>query len=210
GRASEAVKVYREALADRPRRAASLLGLARAQDAAGDHTDARATYAELSKRWSHADANVRASLTGSVDPVSVSPDKYKILLENEQARVVDYIIEPGARDAWHTHPPKASYVVSGGTFRITLADSTSFLSEDSTGSASWRGATPLHYARNVGSTSIHVILVEPRTGFALASHEQDPAVVNPSSIRVKLENDSVRVMEAVLPPGFKEKLHHHP
>ena len=39
---------------------------------------------------------------------------------------------------------------------------------------------------------------------------QDPAVVNPTSISVKLENDSVRVMEAVLEPGFKEKLHAHP
>ena len=39
---------------------------------------------------------------------------------------------------------------------------------------------------------------------------QDPAVVNPTSITVKLENDSVRVMEAVLEPGFKEKLHAHP
>ena len=39
---------------------------------------------------------------------------------------------------------------------------------------------------------------------------QDPAIVNPTSITVKLENDSVRVMEAVLEPGFKEKLHAHP
>jgi quercetin dioxygenase-like cupin family protein len=45
----------------------------------------------------------------------------------------------------------------------------------------------------------------PRAAFA-----QDPAVVNPSSITVKLENDSVRVMEAVMKPGFREKLHSHP
>ena len=40
--------------------------------------------------------------------------------------------------------------------------------------------------------------------------ELDPAVVNPTSITVRLANDSVRVMEAVLPPGFKEALHTHP
>ena len=39
---------------------------------------------------------------------------------------------------------------------------------------------------------------------------QDPAAVNPASITVKLDNDTVRVMEAVLEPGYKEKLHHHP
>jgi beta-alanine degradation protein BauB len=39
---------------------------------------------------------------------------------------------------------------------------------------------------------------------------EDPAIVNPTSIKVRLENDSVRVMEAVLPPGFKEVQHTHP
>lgn len=148
--------------------------------------------------------------TQQIDPVIVSPDMYKVLLENDHVRVVDYVIEPGQRDQWHTHPPKASYVVSGGTFRITLADSTSFLSPDTTGTASWRGSTPLHYARSVGSTPIHVILVEPKTGFPVASPDQDPASVNPSSVRVMLANESIRVIEAVLPPGFQEKPHHHP
>lgn len=62
GRASEAVRVYNEALSDRPRVAGSLLGLARAQEAAGDKPGARATYAELTKVWAHADPDVRAIL----------------------------------------------------------------------------------------------------------------------------------------------------
>jgi len=39
---------------------------------------------------------------------------------------------------------------------------------------------------------------------------QDPAVVNAKTIWVKLENDRVRVLEAVLKPGDKEKMHSHP
>lgn len=39
---------------------------------------------------------------------------------------------------------------------------------------------------------------------------QDPAVVNPKTIKVKFENDRVRVMEAELPPGIKEQVHSHP
>ncbi len=54
-----------------------------------------------------------------IDPVSVSPDKYKVLLENNQVRVVEYSIKPGERDQPHTHPPKVSYVVNGGSLRIT-------------------------------------------------------------------------------------------
>ena len=39
---------------------------------------------------------------------------------------------------------------------------------------------------------------------------QDPAVVNASTIKVKLENSRVRVLEATLKPGDKEKQHSHP
>ena len=62
GQANEAVTIYREALSDRPRVASLLLGLARAQEAAGDKAGARATYAELQKVWAHADPDVRAML----------------------------------------------------------------------------------------------------------------------------------------------------
>ena len=39
---------------------------------------------------------------------------------------------------------------------------------------------------------------------------QDPAVVNATTIEVELENDRVRVLEAVIKPGDKEQLHSHP
>lgn len=39
---------------------------------------------------------------------------------------------------------------------------------------------------------------------------QDPAVVNSKTIKVKFENDRVRVLEATLPPGAKEQVHSHP
>src|SRR5438067_7627151 len=41
-------------------------------------------------------------------------------------------------------------------------------------------------------------------------HAQDPAVVNSKTIRVRFENDRVRVLEANLPPGVKEQVHSHP
>jgi quercetin dioxygenase-like cupin family protein len=39
---------------------------------------------------------------------------------------------------------------------------------------------------------------------------QDPAAVNPKTIKVKFENERVRVLEAELPPGVKEQVHSHP
>ena len=46
--------------------------------------------------------------------------------------------------------------------------------------------------------------------FVTRAYAQDPAVVNSKTIKVKFENDRVRVMEAVLPPGTKEQVHSHP
>lgn len=47
-------------------------------------------------------------------------------------------------------------------------------------------------------------------GDANATSAQDPLVVNSSTIALKLENSRVRVLEATLKPGDKEKTHSHP
>src|SRR4051794_2718334 len=39
---------------------------------------------------------------------------------------------------------------------------------------------------------------------------QDPAVVNAKTVRVKLDNSRVRVLEATLHPGDREQPHSHP
>lgn len=45
---------------------------------------------------------------------------------------------------------------------------------------------------------------------AMPTCAQDPAVVNSKTIRVRFENDPVRVLEAILPTGVKEQVHSHP
>ena len=39
---------------------------------------------------------------------------------------------------------------------------------------------------------------------------QDAAAVNPKTIKVKADNDRVRLFEATLAPGEKEQMHSHP
>src|SRR5436305_2090490 len=46
--------------------------------------------------------------------------------------------------------------------------------------------------------------------FVTRASAQDPAVVNSNTIRVRFENNRVRVLEATLPPGVKEQVHSHP
>jgi quercetin dioxygenase-like cupin family protein len=94
------------------------------------------------------------------DPTEVSPEKYTVLLENEHVRVVEYVIKPGEKDVWHTHPPKASYIVSGGKLRITPEGADSFVVEENSGNAAWMSALGRHFGENVGTTPIRIVLVE--------------------------------------------------
>lgn len=107
-----------------------------------------------------ASAQTPAGQGESIDPVSVSPERFKILLENVHVRVVEYVLRPGERDRWHTHPPKVSYVVTGGTLRITTEEGQSFLTDEKAGSASWMDTLGRHFAQNVGKTPVRIVLVE--------------------------------------------------
>jgi quercetin dioxygenase-like cupin family protein len=98
--------------------------------------------------------------TGEIDPAVVSPDMYKVLLENEHVRVVEYEILPGQKDNWHTHPAKVSYVLAGGTLRISPEEGESFIVEEKTGSTIWFEAVGKHYGENVGHTPVRIVFVE--------------------------------------------------
>ena len=95
-----------------------------------------------------------------IDPIEVSPDKYRVLLENEHVRVLEYQIKPGQKEAWHTHPPKVSYTVSGGTLRITTEGGDSFVVSEDSDDAAWMGAVGLHFGENIGTTPVRIVLVE--------------------------------------------------
>ena len=40
------------------------------------------------------------------DAVQVAPQQYKVLLENDQVRVVEYQSKPGEKAGMHAHPPR--------------------------------------------------------------------------------------------------------
>lgn len=96
----------------------------------------------------------------TVDAVVAGPRQFRVLLENEQVRVIEYAIDPGQRDPWHTHPPKVSYVVSGGQLRIHLQNGEAIDVTEETGSAHWAEHLPVHSAENIGQTPVRILLVE--------------------------------------------------
>lgn len=98
--------------------------------------------------------------TTEIDFVKASPDKAKIVLENEFVRVIEYSLKPGEKDSTHTHPPKTSYVISGGTLRIYPENEKPFDSEEIKGTTEWAGKRGKHYAENIGKTTVTILLTE--------------------------------------------------
>jgi len=103
---------------------------------------------------------VAENVSDAPDPVVASPDKYRVLLENEFVRVVEYEIGPGEKDNWHSHPAKVSYVVKPGTLQITTAAGESFEAGEEEGTVRWLGAVGKHYGENIGTTPVRILLVE--------------------------------------------------
>ena len=98
--------------------------------------------------------------TLNIDIVQTSPNQARVLTENEHVRVVEYSVKPGEKDVWHTHPPRSSYVVSGGKVRLYSENGEPKISEVKTGASSWAGKGAKHYVENVGNTDIKIILTE--------------------------------------------------
>lgn len=94
------------------------------------------------------------------DALKASPANFTLLLENDHVRVLEYALAAGERDQWHTHPAKVSYVVSGGTLRVTMSDGRSIVVDEKAGDTTWSEPVPRHFVENLGSTPVKTILVE--------------------------------------------------
>jgi beta-alanine degradation protein BauB len=62
----------------------------------------------------------------------------------------------------------------------------------------------------LATTMAFVIASIAFIGGAASASAQDPAVVQSKTVKLKFENERVRVLEAELPPGVKEQVHSHP
>lgn len=98
--------------------------------------------------------------TGAVDGLVSSPENFKLLLENDKVRVLQYTLLPGGRDHWHTHPPRTGYVLSGAKIRVTRADGSHADHDEKTGDIYWGEFSPLHDTQNLGTTPYVALLVE--------------------------------------------------
>ena len=102
------------------------------------------------------------SSTQEADELVASPENYRLLFENEHVQVLEYTLEPGKKDQWHTHPAKSSYVVSGGLLKVYKGDGTTEEAKEIAGTATWDGPVGKHQVENIGTSTVKIILTEAK------------------------------------------------
>ena len=93
------------------------------------------------------------------DPVEVAPDHYKVLLEDERVRVLEFKDQPGDRIPLHSHPDYLVYFVEPMKRRFGSADGKTVDAEAAAGEARALKAVT-HTEENIGDVGAHVLIIE--------------------------------------------------
>jgi predicted metal-dependent enzyme (double-stranded beta helix superfamily) len=104
---------------------------------------------------------------GPLDAMAAAPDHHRVLLENDQVRVLDTRLAPGETTPIHEHGwPAVLHVLSWSDFvRVdregnVVLDSRAAGMTHVPGTIVWGPALMPHAVRNVGERELHVIAIE--------------------------------------------------
>ena len=107
----------------------------------------------------------------SLDALIAAADSHRRLFENDTVRVLETTISPGETTQLHTHRwPGVLYILSFADFvrrdgdGAVLVDTREGGAPPAPGTAIWSGSLPPHTLENVGTSVIHVVGVELKTG----------------------------------------------
>jgi quercetin dioxygenase-like cupin family protein len=155
------------------------------------------------------------------DPAKLAPQFYRVVLDNEDARVIDYHLKPGEREPMHSHPSGVLvYYFTDAKARMTLPDGKTAEVTNRAGDIVWRDPVT-HFAENTGSSDVHTVLIEPKVSCKPPSvavpAQQSPAatatVPMPAHLEphhgLRYENQTIRVLEVRLKPGESSLFHTH-
>ncbi len=98
-------------------------------------------------------------LAAAQDPLQTDGDKYKLVLQNDRVRVLEYRDKPGDRTSRHTHRDFVLHALSSFKRRLTFGDGRVVEREFTAGETVWMESQS-HIGENIGTTETHVLLVE--------------------------------------------------
>jgi hypothetical protein len=146
------------------------------------------------------------------DPVKVSPNHYRVEVENEFVRVLRSSGGAHARTSLHEHPANVVIYLTDADVRVVGPDGVEKDSHRKRGDAIWNEPQK-HERINLSDQPYELIQVELKGTMAKGvsiPRALDPLKVTPGRYRVVVENDRVRVLHARIGPRAKAELHAHP
>lgn len=93
------------------------------------------------------------------DPVKVDPKHFKVLLDNQDVRVLDVRLKPGEKSPMHSHSNHVVYWLAGSTIKFTSSDGKTNTVTTKAGRVVWRNAET-HMAENTCRTESHALDIE--------------------------------------------------
>jgi hypothetical protein len=99
--------------------------------------------------------------TPALDATTAAPENHKILLENDEVRVLEVSIPPHSQERMHVHRyPATIYIDSSPHMIEHLQDGTSHDLGTRPPGARWLPIAQGHYLENLDSIPLHAIRVE--------------------------------------------------
>lgn len=93
------------------------------------------------------------------DMVKVAPEHTKVLLENDQVRVVEVWVKPGEKIGMHSHPAHILYLLTPAKMKTSFPDGKTAERELKAGDTVWNEPVT-HANENVGTAEIRALVIE--------------------------------------------------
>ncbi len=103
--------------------------------------------------------SLSAEPAAAPDPLAAHPENYRVLLENDRVRVLDFRLARGARERSHAHPAHVAVFLEEFSIRFTLPDGKTALREARPHQVSWSEPV-VHASENIGNSDAHGVLIE--------------------------------------------------
>jgi hypothetical protein len=103
-----------------------------------------------------------ASSAHAQDAAKVMPRSYRVALENEKVRVLDFVARPGmgvCGEGMHSHPAHLTVVLSDWQGKAVTPDGKVVGRDKKAGDVFWSEAET-HRVENTGKTASHVMIIE--------------------------------------------------
>jgi hypothetical protein len=96
------------------------------------------------------------------DATTAQPYSYRVALENERLRVLEFVSRPGMAMCgmgMHSHPAHLTVALTAGKVRVTTPDGKSFVVENKPGDVFWSEAET-HMTENLLGREARALIVE--------------------------------------------------